>query len=102
MLPKSETRVEGDPQVLERPPHLDLETPRRQSHSVRKPIPRTMESTGFRFRQRHPQSNAADDLHRRVKSRFGAIANLRPLATGGAGCRPRSKLTSNLWEGRSG
>ena len=37
MLPESETKVEGDPQVFKRPPHPDFYSPRRLScQSVRR------------------------------------------------------------------
>ena len=82
VLPESETRVEGDSQILERPPQPDHETPKRLCQAVEKPIPRTMESAGFRFRQRHPESDAPDDLHRRTKSRFRTIPDFHPTTTG--------------------
>ena len=41
-----------------------------------------MESAGYRLRQRHLESEASDDLHRRAKSRFRTIPDLRPPATG--------------------
>ena len=82
MLPESENRVEGDPQIFDRPPHPDPDSSRRQCQFVGKLIPRTVESARFRFWQRHPQSDAADDLHRRKKLRLHAFANLGSLVTG--------------------